>query len=576
MKVAAKLTRPDAEVESRARSLRTAADVAELLELPLSRLNFILYGGRYRYPYFHFEIPKRGGGSRPIASPPKSIAILQRKLVHALSLVYRPRACVHGFVPGRSIATNALLHVGKRFVLNIDLLDFFTEINFGRVRGMFMSPPYKLGPPAATVLAQLACDGGHLPQGAPTSPIISNMVCGRLDSELVRLARRFRCRYSRYADDITLSTNRRRFPLGLAQRFDVTDASAGAEEDEKTVTMLGPSLIEIIASNGFQVNPAKARLQHAGTRQEVTGVIVNRHPNTYRRHSRQVRAMIHAVDKHGAKRAASEFAEKYDPKQRAPSVQLFRSVLLGKLEFIRMVKGDSDRAYRNLVNRLHHVEPSWIDEITPGVQAEIDRDWRFWQQEWQPRVFQLEVTNHHGDVAGGSGVRIDRTRLLTAAHVVSGMASVMVVLPDGTSLNPKRVELHGDVDAGVDAAILTLDFPRELRTPPPPRQLELPTRGSQIAALGFPAVALRRPDLTMTPGYVESTPSLFDGSLQTIQVGMQLGGGNSGGPVIDRGGNLVGIVMELTVREDTTVAPRSYHQVLPLRAIGPLLDLPAG
>lgn len=569
MEVSHQLTRDDDELIRLFGELSSAGDVAALLEVPLWQLNFILYTHRHRYQYTRFEIPKRSGGVRQIASPPASLAILQKKLCRVLQLVYRPRGCVHGFVRDRSIATNARLHVGRPFVLNVDLADFFTTIHFGRVRGMLMAPPYGVAPAAATVLAHLACDGGHLPQGGPSSPVLSNMVCRRMDSELTRLARRFRCRYTRYADDITLSTTRSRFPAALATRLDEPEPEDGDCLVRGTVTV-GPALRDIIEDNGFDVNPQKVRLQHSGMRQEVTGVVVNTVPNTYRRHTRQVRAMVHALGKYGPDNAAADFATRYDPKRRPAAVATFRAVLLGKLEFIRMIKGGGDSAYRGLVNRLHHAQPGWIEEAPPEVKVEDDRDWTFWHNEWKTRVFHLEVEDQDKRIFSGSGVRIGRSLLLTAAHNVAGMKRVSIICPGFDDRTALKTTCHPDADAGIDAAVLEVDFPAGLRSHPPSRQTQLPAPGTQLAALGFPKVPFRLPECTITPGHVEATSMDFHGAVTTIQVSMPLSGGNSGGPVIDRGGNLVGIVSELTT-EDAEDAPRSFSHVLPIRHLRDLL-----
>src|SRR5207253_3206344 len=150
-----------------------------------------------------FEVRKRAGGARTIAAPRGALRLLQVKLLNILSEVFDPRESVHGFVRDRSIVTNADRHKGRPVLLNVDLQDFFPSINFGRVRGVFMAKPYSLPPNVATVLAQLCCLANQLPQGAPTSPIIANMVCARLDGQLQRLAKATDATYTRYADDIT-------------------------------------------------------------------------------------------------------------------------------------------------------------------------------------------------------------------------------------------------------------------------------------------------------------------------------------------------------------------------------------
>jgi RNA-directed DNA polymerase len=128
--------------------------------------------------------------------------MLQRKLNQVLQAVYPVKNVVHGFARGRAIVTNARMHVRARHILNINLKDSFPSVNFGRVRGMFLAKPYQLPEPVATVLAQLCTHKNSLAQGAPTSPVVSNMVCARLDSHLKKLARENGCIFSRYADDL--------------------------------------------------------------------------------------------------------------------------------------------------------------------------------------------------------------------------------------------------------------------------------------------------------------------------------------------------------------------------------------
>ena len=107
---------------------------------------------------------------------------------------------------GTEYTTNAQRHVKKKYVFNLDLENFFDQVHFGRVRGMLMKPPYGIGAEAALVIAQIACYKGKLPQGAPTSPILTNMVCAPLDTQLIRLAQKYKLHYTRYADDISFSS----------------------------------------------------------------------------------------------------------------------------------------------------------------------------------------------------------------------------------------------------------------------------------------------------------------------------------------------------------------------------------
>lgn len=208
------------ELKQQFLQIKTPRDVASLLEVSYSRLVYHLRRVPEERRYVQFEISKKSGHPRTISAPSTGLKILQRKLSQVLYSVYEPKAPVHGFLPGRSILTNAQQHLGKRFVLNIDLKNFFDTIHFGRVKGIFKAPPYNLSEEVAVVLAQICCHSGKLPQGAPTSPIVSNMVCARLDSQLRLLAKEFKCIYTRYADDITFSTKLLAFPKDIAYASD--------------------------------------------------------------------------------------------------------------------------------------------------------------------------------------------------------------------------------------------------------------------------------------------------------------------------------------------------------------------
>ncbi|MCF2145805.1 reverse transcriptase family protein [Desmonostoc muscorum LEGE 12446] len=235
-------------------------------------------------------------------------------------------------------------HTKKRYVLNLDLTDFFPSINFGRVRGMFMATPYSLHPDVATVLAQICCHNNQLPQGAPTSPIVTNMICAKMDSQLQRLAKEYKATYTRYADDITFSTTLPKFPEELAYIL--------AEEDVEKI-FIGNRLLSIINENGFEVNNQKNRLQVKGNHQEVTGLTTNMFPNVDRNYVRQVRAMLHAWAKFGLEAAEKEYQEQYQYKSRLSTKgkQDFKQVLRGKIEFIAMVKGRDDYIYKKYLKQ---------------------------------------------------------------------------------------------------------------------------------------------------------------------------------------------------------------------------------
>src|SRR5258706_1739758 len=287
----------------RGRPLASSADVAAYLDVPRRRLIGAVYRASEEARYNHFEIPKRSGGMRAIHSPNGLLRELQDKLHRDFQTLYQGHPSAHGFILHRSVATNAADHTGKRWVLNVDLENFFPSINFGRIRGLFMKPPFEMGPAAATVCAQVVTFRNGLPQGAPTSPVLSNFIAAPLDGRLRRLARQHKLVYSRYADDITLSTDLPQYPPSIAVREH--------NEGGGFKVAAGDALVQAIAACGFTINPAKVRIQGQGVHQSVTGICVNRRLNVDRQRIRRIRAMLHAWRKFGLAAAAREHFEKY-------------------------------------------------------------------------------------------------------------------------------------------------------------------------------------------------------------------------------------------------------------------------
>lgn len=333
-------------------ALRYRRDVSDLLEISLEVLYFHLYVVKPNKKYIHFEIPKKSGGVRSICAPISPIKIIQAKLNQVLQLVYTPKPSAHGFVLDRSILTNAKGHIDKRYVLNLDLKDFFPSINFGRVRGLFMAAPYHLPERVSTILAQICCFDNSLPQGAPTSPIISNMICARMDTQLQRLAKEHRCYYSRYADDLSFSTTIYKFPLALASKDNVT----GEVE-------IGYKLRKIISDNGFRINHSKVRLQSRFQRQEVTGLTVNEFPNVKRKFVRNIRAILNDWEKNGLDAAQEHFRRIQAEQNPSKDCKSLKYVVKGKIEFLGMVRGKHDPIYLKFLRKLQALAPELIREI---------------------------------------------------------------------------------------------------------------------------------------------------------------------------------------------------------------------
>lgn len=554
-----------AERKTRFLALRTAQQVADLLGVKYGWMCHVLYAkpGAFRYTIFH--VPKRNGTLRTISKPHPAVRSLQARLLPFLVAAYGPKPSAHGFVQERDIVSNARPHVGKRYVLNVDLADFFPSIHFGRVRGMLMGVPYRLPSSVASVLARICCYDGVLPQGAPTSPIISNMICAKMDSELQRLAARHRCTYSRYADDLTFSTTGRRFPEQLAvPRHGLVGENLH----------LGESLVSAIEANGFRVNTEKQRLQPSHHRQEVTGVTVNRFLNPRKRLVRQVRAMLHAWRKYGLQAATADFYGKFDRRARLPGAPRpsFIRVVLGKIEHIRNVGGDGHPGYRKLLSGLHVADSNYFaapaNATTWNPRAPDTSRWARIAKKFRRSVFHLEVTTPKGDLQNGTAFVWDTGFLATADHNLIGELSILV---DGSKVKVAELDQlrHPNVAIGVDAALLRVPSNVTEGRLPFKVRMEPVDLGEPVAALGYPTVPMYDASLIVREGLVEGTAPQYNGKVDAIQVSVKLTGGFSGGPVVDSTGLLVGVVVEATYEKTADGVPGgSFQHVQPAKYLG--------
>lgn len=307
------------------RDAKTKPQLALLLGIDASFLTNILYRLKPSSQYKSFTIPKKSGGVRTIYAPSEELKSLQRALSSLLQdcqqEIYKSKGpkfkstLSHGFVRERSIMTNAVMHLNKKSVLNIDLKDFFDQFNFGRVRGFFISNTnFQLDPAVATVIAQIACYDNKLPQGSPCSPVISNLITHSLDIRLASLAKDNSCTYTRYADDITISTREKDFPVNLMS-------------EEAGEYSPGKKLESEIRRAGFEINHKKTRIQYKDSRQDVTGLIVNKRPGVKCEYWRTVRSQCHALFNTG------EFIENESSNSEKGNV----FVLEGRLNFIDQI-----------------------------------------------------------------------------------------------------------------------------------------------------------------------------------------------------------------------------------------------
>ena len=305
--------------------LHTPADVATALGLSIRQLRWLAFHteAATRTHYVKFQVPKRSGGMRTLAAPHKTLKLAQRWVLESIVSRFPVTEAAHGFVPGRGILSNASPHVGKDVLLNLDLADFFPSIAFPRVRAVFER--YGYSGSVATVLAllctecprttatyagttyEVATGPRALPQGAPTSPGLSNQVARRLDKRLLGLAGRMGLTYTRYADDLTFSGG-----PGMWER----------------VGYLMARVRHITQDEGFEVNEKKSRVLRRNAAQTVTGVVVNEKPSISRAEIRRLRAILH--------RARTEGLDAQNREGR----EHFRAWLEGKIAFVTMIRPD--------------------------------------------------------------------------------------------------------------------------------------------------------------------------------------------------------------------------------------------
>lgn len=280
--------------------------------------------------YKVFTVPKKTVGHRNITSPVAPLKAIQSALNILLQSIYVADEHATGFVPGRSVKDNALIHVGQTCIFNIDLADFFPSITKQMIRQALKSElADKLRGSNVVNYIYSICtvpDGKGkevLPQGAPTSPVLSNIVFAGLDRDMAKLASRMECRYSRYADDITFSHNK---PIRKISPFWQSKINA------------------IVEQHGFTVNTAKTKTTTPGERQEVTGVVISSKINVSRKYIKQLRVLLHLWRKHGYDQAQAIYTLDFC----GGVAKNLESVINGKINYLEMIKGSRDSTYLTL------------------------------------------------------------------------------------------------------------------------------------------------------------------------------------------------------------------------------------
>ena len=269
-------------------------NLSELTGCPVDKLQGLV--AEIQSAYHIYKISKGNGKFRVIKAPNDELKEIQNRLLHEVFYTVMPHDVAHGFVPNRSILTNAKPHVGQRMVANFDITDFFPSTRQKMV-GAILKRHYGMSGVIAKLVAGLCCLHGELPQGAPTSPHLANLAMWDADVRLLELSTSHNLNYTRYADDMTFS---------------------GAWTPEGLPKLVG----QIIKDYGYRLAPHKIKFYGQHRRQMVTGLVVNEKINIPRKTRKRLRAILHDMETNGPQQALERCAWNEDQLQGFFSLQM--------------------------------------------------------------------------------------------------------------------------------------------------------------------------------------------------------------------------------------------------------------
>lgn len=302
----------------RDKNLPIVFDINHLYRLiGLDTLEFYKIYNSINFQYKTINIPKKRGGCRKINIPSENLKFIQRWILDNILYRVECNENITGFIPNKSIVDNAKVHVSKECIIGVDIKDFFPTIHFGRVRGLFKGLGYSNH--VSTVLANICTFKGRLPQGAPTSPYISNIICKGLDYRIQKLCDRSNSVYTRYADDITISGKR-------------------------GIETIIPIINTIIKDEGFNANKKKERVLYKYHSQRVTGIVVNEKLSPPKHIIKYIRQNIYYIQKFGLKEHLSKTNNKFRSN--------YKEHLYGIAYFIKMIDPEKGIKYLQQLDKI--------------------------------------------------------------------------------------------------------------------------------------------------------------------------------------------------------------------------------
>lgn len=312
--------------EEQLKKCTTISDIALLLNCTKNQLNLLTFNP----VYYHFTVPKKNGKFRIIEAPSLELKNLQRNLNVYLQAVYylNQSKASYGYVLkiegskiSKNIYSNALQHLGNNFMLNADFEDFFHQITISDVATLFKSSLFNFDNYTAHSLAKLCCYKGRLPMGAPTSPVLSNLFCIGFDNEIEHWASSKNINFTRYVDDLTLSSNAKQFTahdfnyistiaLKYQLKFNSSKTIYATTNDVKKVTgLVLNSSVDIDPDYYIELEKDIARLKSVMEVYHITGKVQN-----------------------------------------ITFLKTFKQELFGKINFISTIEGKSSKEYLSYLN----------------------------------------------------------------------------------------------------------------------------------------------------------------------------------------------------------------------------------
>ena len=506
--------------------LKANIQLAAKLNMDYSYFTYLIYKRSDDQNYIPYIIPKKSGDYRKIAAPCKILKYIQRQIANFIYDEIDVKNCVHGFARGKDIKTNANYHLKRKHILNLDLKDFFDSITVNRVYGVFHGHPFNFPEKLSSCLAKIATYHGSLTQGSPLSPIISTLVCRRLDNELNAFAVKYGLRYSRYADDITFSSIRT-----------MKDFFKGDTVTNKII--LCEELVNIITRNDFQINEDKVRYRNKTQRMEVTGLIINDKPNLARKYRDKIRAMLHAWKKFGYENAEKEYLSKF-----SGGCKSFKRVIYGKLNFYKSVRGVTDHYYQQMAKLFNTLSLDMKLPLEPTPEEIIQK--AVW-------VIENTVNAEKNDspiekMSQGTCFFLKNIGIVTAAHVLfpnkknttdefdvdfnqSPMTNFYILNPTNPShrVNVQLVNL----DKNRDWAVLSLKDANDLSINRDYFELESSCKiqtGTEIMLCGYPSFELGH-QIRKETGQIVAKKT--EHTVKKFEITANIRHGNSGGPILN-------------------------------------------